>query len=158
MKQTLALLGFTLLAAAMAVGQASSDRTDPGTQASPPVTSQTPAAQSPPTATTPKPTSEVGKSPANNAGESERAADRQSAAAQEGHLNRNPQTGKLAGRGIDNQGVNQPNASNPNPENAPAANTPVTSNSQRKNFNNRQTTAPWDDASGGNIGTPAPPH
>ncbi|HUI84038.1 MAG TPA: hypothetical protein VL240_07440 [Candidatus Binatia bacterium] len=132
------------------------------TQANPPVSSQTPAASTPPTG----PTSQVGNSPANNTGMTESEANHDAQAARQGELNTNPQNGQTTGRGVNNQGVNNPATTNPNavptspnsvtqPSNPPPGN----ANDQNKPLYERQATdIPWANGSGGNTGTPPPPH
>jgi hypothetical protein len=56
MKQTLLLLGFGIVAAAMAFAQ-TGNKTASGARTSPPIPNRMPAAQAPPTATTPSPAS-----------------------------------------------------------------------------------------------------
>ena len=156
-------------------------------QATPPVTSQTPATSTAPTSNTPAaaetaPNSQTttststttttqqqtNTSPANNSGMTESEANHDAQAARQGELNTNPQTGDTTGRGVNNQGVNNPSTTNPNavpssPNSAtPSSNTQqpqANSNDQNKPLYERQATdIPWANQSGGNTGTPNPPH
>ncbi len=135
-----------------------------GTSATPPVTSQTPAAPSSPTSANPQ----AGSSPANNTGMTESEANHDAQAARQGELNTNPQSGDTNGRGINNQGVNNPASTPPNavPTSSnsatPSSNTqPPQSNANDQNkplYERPATDIPWANQSGGNTGTPAPPH
>ncbi len=158
MKRTFLVLAFGILAATMAFAQSTAGNSS-ATQATPPVTSQTSATPNSPTAGA---NSQVGSSPANNSGMTESEANHDAQAARQGELNANPQTGQTAGRGVDNQGVNNPSTTNPNAvptspnSTSPAANS---GNDQNKPLYERQATdIPWAQQSGGNTGTPPPPH
>jgi len=134
-------------------------------QATPPVTSQTPATQSSPNQNaTPQP----GTSPANNTGMTESEANHDAQAARQGELNTNSQTGDTTGRGVNNQGVNNPSTTNPSavpssPNSATPSSTQPQSNANDQNkplYERQATDIPWATHSGtdtGNTGTPAPP-
>jgi hypothetical protein len=66
------------------------------------------------------------------------------------------------GQGADNQGVNSTPANNPNPvPSSPNSASPAATgnNDQNKPLYERQATdIPWAQQSGGNTGTPPPPH
>ena len=176
MKRLLLLLAWGILGASVALAQqtaAGNSTSQP--QVTPPVTSQTPASATPPTtgatppestSATPAANSQVGTSPANNTGMTESQANHDAQAARQGELNTNPQTGEATGRGVNNQGVNNPSTTSPNavPTSRNSATTtsntpPPNANEQNKPLYERQATdIPWASSSGGNTGTPAPPH
>ena len=133
----------------------------PPVQANPPVTSQTPAAPASPNAGA---NSQVSNSPANNSGMTENEANHDAQAARQGELNTNPQNGQTTGRGVDNQGVNNPSTTSPNavptsPNSASGnAQQPQANCNPNKLYECPATDLPWSKSSGGNTGTPPPPH
>ena len=128
-------------------------------QATPPVTSQTPA--TPTGAANGSATTQQNTSPANNAGMTESEANHDAQAARQGELNTNPNTGDTSGRGVNNQGVNNPTSTSPNavPTSPNSATPQSNADDANKPLYERQATdIPWANQQGGNTGTPNPPH
>jgi len=145
MKRTVSLLGFGILAGAMAFAQNTADNGATPPQASPPVTSQTPATSASPTQGT---NSQAGTTPENPG-------------MTEGHANQNAPTA-AQGQLNNNTSATSPNTVPASPSSATPSNSTQQSQANctqtKPLYECQATDIPWANPSGGNNSTPPPPH